>query len=157
SQGGGSILGIVLFCLGYPEQALAQSNAEIAEAQRLAHPASLAGRLAFGARLLALIGDDAALNERSDQLVAVAAERGFAYWRAMGTVLGGWAKVKNGDVGGGLSLLRSGTEAFRVTGAGAWTPYFFGLLAMAHEIAGQVEEGLTLLDDALTIVDRTRE
>jgi predicted ATPase len=153
----GSNLGIVLFCLGYPDQAPAQSNAEIAEAQRRAHLPALAGALAFGARLHSLTGDDAALNAQAEQLIAVATEQGFAYWRAMGTVLGGWAKVRNGDVTGGLSLLRSGTEAFRATGAGAWTPYFFGHSAMAHEIAGQVEEGLTLLDDASRIVERTGE
>jgi class 3 adenylate cyclase/predicted ATPase len=152
-----AILGLVLFSLGFPDQALAESNTAVAEAQRLAHPPSLAGTLAFGARLHSLTGDDAALNAQADQLVAVATEQGFAYWRAMGTVLSGWARVRNGDVTGGLSLLRSGTEAFRATGAGAWTPYFFGLLAMAHEIAGQVEEGLTLLDDAMEIVARTGE
>ena len=41
-------LGFVLFCLGYPDQALAQSNAAIAEARRLAHPPSLA--LSLGVR-----------------------------------------------------------------------------------------------------------
>jgi hypothetical protein len=35
-----------------------------------------------------------------------------------------------------------------------WTPYFFALLAGAFEIAGQIEEALTLLDDAL---QRTRQ
>src|SRR4029077_18747510 len=40
-------LQIVLFCLGYPGQALAQSNSAIAEARRLAHPPSLAPSLAF--------------------------------------------------------------------------------------------------------------
>ena len=38
-------LAIVLFCLGFPDQALAQSNAAIAEARRLAHPPSLAACL----------------------------------------------------------------------------------------------------------------
>ena len=36
-------------------------------------------------------------------------------------------------------------------------PHFVALLASACEIAGQVEEALTLLDDALQIVERTRE
>ena len=39
----------------------------------------------------------------------------------------------------------------------AWTPYFFALLGRASEIAGQIEEALTLLDDALRIVERTGE
>jgi tetratricopeptide (TPR) repeat protein len=41
-------LGIVLFCLGFPDQALAWSRAAIAEAQQLAHPRSLAVTLALG-------------------------------------------------------------------------------------------------------------
>ena len=36
-------------------------------------------------------------------------------------------------------------------------PYHIALLARACEIAGQVEEALTLLDDALQIVERTGE
>ena len=150
-------LGIVLFCLGFPDQALAQSNAAIAEARRLAHPPSLAVSLALGARLLSLVGDDAALDERADQLVAVATEQGFPYWRAQGTIYRGWVKVKNGDVAEGISLLRSGSTAYRATGAEAWMPYYIALLARACEIAGQIEEALTLLDDALQIVERTGE
>jgi hypothetical protein len=42
-------LGIVLFCLGFPDQAKAQSNAAIAEARRLAHPPTLATSLTLGA------------------------------------------------------------------------------------------------------------
>jgi predicted ATPase len=34
-------------------------------------------------------------------------------------------------------------------------PTFFALLAAAFEIARQIEEGLTLLDDALQVVERT--
>jgi hypothetical protein len=60
----------VLFCLGYLDQASARSNAAIAEARRLAHPPSLAAGLALGAWLLLPGGNDAALNERVEQLVA---------------------------------------------------------------------------------------
>ena len=71
-------LGIVLFCLGYPDQALAPSNAAIAEARRLAHPPSVAVSLTLGARLRLLVGDNTVLGEWADQLVAVATEQGFA-------------------------------------------------------------------------------
>ena len=150
-------MGIVLFCLGFPDQALAQSNAAIAEARRLAHPPSLAVSLGFGARLLSLVGDNAALDEWADQLVAVATEQGFPFWRAQGTIYRGWVKVKNGDVAEGISLLRSGSTAYRATGAEVWMPYHIALLARACEIAGQIEEAVTLLDDALQIVERTGE
>jgi class 3 adenylate cyclase len=42
-------LAIVLFCLGYPDQAFARSNAAIAESRRLAHPPSLAAGLSISA------------------------------------------------------------------------------------------------------------
>ncbi len=89
-----AFLGIVLFCLGFSDQALSQSTAAIAEARRLAHPPSLALSLAFGARLHSVDGDNAALHERADELVAVAAEQGFPHWRAEGTIYRGWVKVK---------------------------------------------------------------
>ena len=75
----------------------------------------------------------------------------------MGTIYRGWVKVKNGDVAEGISLLRSGSTAYRATGAEAWMPHHIALLARACEIAGQIEEALTLLDDALQIVERTGE
>jgi len=111
--------------------------------------------LATGIRLRLLVGDNAALGEWVDQLVAVTTEQGFPHWRTMGTICRGWVKVKNGDVAEGISLLRSGAAASRLTGA--WRPHNIALLAAACEIAGQVEEGLTLLDDALKIVETTGE
>ena len=150
-------LGIVLFCLGFPQQALAQGNEAIAEAGRLAHPPSLAANLAPGARLLSLYGDNAVLSEWTDELVAVANEQGFALWCALGTIFCGWVKVKEGDVAEGISLLRSGSAAYRATGAELYMPYHIALLAAACEIGGQVEEAATFLDEALQTVDRTGE
>ena len=63
-------LAMVLFCLGFPHQASAQSNAVIAEARRLAHPPLLAGSLALVTRLLLLLGENATLDERADELLA---------------------------------------------------------------------------------------
>jgi class 3 adenylate cyclase/predicted ATPase len=150
-------LGIDLLCLGYPHQALVQSRAAIATARGLAHPPSLAASLALGTLLLLLNGDNAALDERAGQLVAVATEQGFARWHAQGTICRGWVKVKNGDVVEGISLLRSGSKAYRATGSLSWMPQYFALLARACEIAGEIEEGLKLLNDALELVERTGE
>jgi predicted ATPase len=117
----------------------------------------LAVILGQGARLLSLIGDNLALGQHAEELVVVATEQGFPHRRAEGTIYCGWAKVNDGDVSEGISLLRSGSAAYRSTGAGAWMPFFFALLAGAYEIAGEIEEGSTLLDDALQTVERTGE
>jgi predicted ATPase len=146
---------IVLFCLGYPDQALARSNAAVAEAQRLAHPPSLSISLALGALLLSLVGEHAAADERIDQLLAVTTEQKFPYWGSMGTVYRGWVNVMKGNVAEGISFLRSGATAYRSTGAEAWTPYHFNLLSVACERAGRFEESLTLVEDALEITEKT--
>jgi class 3 adenylate cyclase/predicted ATPase len=150
-------LGIALFCLGFPDQALAQSNAGITEALTLAHPPSLAASLAQGCRLLSLGGDNAALDERARQLIAVATEQGFPLYRALGTIYRGWGKATTGDVAEGISLLRSGSSAYSATGAETRISYHIALLAKACETAGQVEEALSLLDDALQIAERIGE
>jgi predicted ATPase len=150
-------LGIVLFCLGFPNQALVQSDAAIAEARRLAHPPSLVSSLANGARLLSLVSEAAALDERSDELTAVATEQNFLAPGAQGAIYRGLVKVKNGDVAEGISLLQSGSMAYRATGGEAWVPHHIALLAEAYAIAGQVEKSLALLDDTLEIVARTGE
>jgi predicted ATPase len=138
-----ALLGIVLLCLGYPDQASARSRTAIAEARGLAHPPSLTSILAVGAVPLTLVGEDAVLGEWVDELVAVAIEQPF--WIAVGTIYRGWLKAKNGDV------------ADHATGAELLMPPFVTLLARACEIAGQVEEAVTLSDGALQTVERTGE
>ena len=150
-------LGVVLFCLGFPDQALAQSNKAITEARRLPHPPTLAMSLGIDALLLSIIGDDIGLEQRVDGLVAVATDQGFPFYRATGAIFRGWVKAKNADVTDGLSLLRSGSNAYCATGATAWMPLYIALLAGAYEIAGQIEEGVALLDQALQLVERTGE
>jgi class 3 adenylate cyclase/predicted ATPase len=148
-------LGIVAFCLGFPDQALARSNAAIAEARKLAHPRSLAVSLVYGARLQSLVGDNAALGELADELIEVTSERGFPVWHGAGTTFRGWAKVKSDCLTEGIGLLRRGSSAFHATGTQVFMPQFMHFLAAGCEIVGQIDEAETLLDDALQIVENT--
>jgi predicted ATPase len=109
------------------------------------------------ARLLTLVGEKTLLGERADQLVALATEQGFPQWHALGIIYRGWVKVQNGDVSEGMSLLRNGSAASRAAGMELWVSSHIALLAGACEIAGQVEEAVTLLDEALQIADQTGE
>ena len=150
-------LGMALFCLGFPDQALARSSRAIAEARGLAHPPSLAQSLSLGTKLLSLLGDNAALEERTSLLISLATEQSFPHWHVLGTMFRGWVKVKNGDVAEGIALVRNGSAAHLATGAKLWAPHHTALLAGACEIAGQIEEAAILLDEALQIVERTGE
>ena len=107
--------------------------------------------------MLTLVGANAPLGEWIDEMAAVALKHGFSHWRAVALYNRGWIKVNNGHVCEGISLLRSGVTAFRATGAEAWTPYLFGLLARGCEMAGQNQETVAILDEALRIAERTGE
>jgi len=155
-------LGLVLLCLGFPEQASARSRAAVEAARRLAHPPSLASSLSIGARVLSLIGDDATLEEWGGQLVAVATEHSYPHWRGEGTAFRGWVNDIIGAVAEGISLLLDGIAAYRATGAELYiphhlVPHHLALLASACDIAAQFAEAMSLLDNALRIVERTGE
>jgi class 3 adenylate cyclase/predicted ATPase len=152
-----AVLGYILFFLGFPDQALAETNAAISEAQRLAHSPTLALTLGCGTMLLLLAERGASFSEWVDQMVAVAADQGFAFWRAYGMICRGWVRVKKGDLQEGISLLRSGLIAYRASGAETYMPHHVALLARALEIERQIDEVLILLDDALQIIERTGE
>jgi predicted ATPase/class 3 adenylate cyclase len=150
-------LGIALFCLGFPDQALTQINEAIAAASALAHPSSLAASLAQACRLLSFRGDNAALEERAGQLTALGAEQGFPLYAALGMIYRGWSKVEAGNAAEGISLLRSGSSAYNSTDAKTRISYHIALLAKACEIAGQYEEAWLALDEALQIAEKLGE
>jgi class 3 adenylate cyclase len=87
-------LGIVLFCLGFPDRAMERSKAAIAIARQRCHSTALAVSLSDSTLQLSLVGDNAALDDRADQLIAVATEHGFPLWGAQGTIYRGWEGEK---------------------------------------------------------------
>ena len=107
--------------------------------------------------MLSLLGDDATLDEWASQLVAVATEHSYPHWRGEGTAFRGWVNVKKGAVAEGICLLRDGIAAYRATGAELYIPHHLAVLARAFDIAGQFDEAMSSLDDALRIVERTGE
>jgi len=150
-------LGMVLFCLGYPEQALESGDAAIAEARGLNHPPTLLTGLTFSCRLRSLAGDDMTLRTQADEVAAITLEQGLPHWRAIGTIYQGWANAKTGDVTEAVAQLRTGSGAYRATGAEVWSPHHLALLAGVFEIAGDIDQAVTLLDEALQILGRTGE
>jgi predicted ATPase len=57
----------------------------------------------------------------------------------------------------GIMQMRQGLAAYEAIGAKIVLPYFFALLAEAHGKAGQTEEGLAMLAEALALVHRVEE
>jgi predicted ATPase len=76
---------------------------------------------------------------------------------AQGTILRGWALAAQGQREEGSAQIRQGLAAFRATGAELNRTYYLALLAEAYGQAGQTNEGLHVLSEALTGVHSGRE
>jgi predicted ATPase len=147
-----------LLLLGYADQALAQSRHALACARELLQPYTLAFALHVNCVFHQLRCDGPELQERSQELVALATEQGYPHFVGTGTCFRGWATLASGGpIVEAINELRRGLAAKRATGADIKVPYYFGLLAEAHRRIGQTSEGLTLLSEALEVVERTDE
>jgi class 3 adenylate cyclase/predicted ATPase len=147
-----------LLLLGYADEALAQSRHALACARELLQPYTLAFALHVNCIFHQLSGDGLELEERSQELVALATEQGYPHLVGTGTCFRGWATLAlGGPIVEAINELRRGLAAKRATGADIKLPYYFGLLAEAHRRMGQPSEGLTLLSEALELIERTDE
>ncbi|MFQ5813233.1 MAG: AAA family ATPase [Anaerolineae bacterium] len=144
-----------LWLLGYPDQALKRCQEALILAEELSHPFSIVFALNFAAVLHQFRQERQAVKERSEAVIALSTEHGFPFWIAGATVLQGWALAVEGKTEEGIAQMRQGLAAWQATGAEIGVPHYLALLAEAYGQAGQAEEGLSALAEALASVDNT--
>ena len=138
----------VLWFLGRPDQAREKSSEALILTQQLSRPLSLAQALAMSAILHQYVRDARACKAQAEATVALSTEHEFPFWRAIGTILRGWAMAEMNEVESGIVEMRQGLAAFRATGAECLRPYYLALLAELHGRVGQAQEGRDLLAEA---------
>jgi predicted ATPase len=143
-----------LWLLGYPDQALQRSYEALTVAEALSHPFSVAWSMYYVARAHQDRREIQPAQERAAALIAFSAKQGFPYWTAVGTVIQGWALAKQGQGEEGIALIRQGLAAFRATGTELSLPLFLALLSEACRKVRRLEEGLTVLAEAIAAVAR---
>jgi predicted ATPase len=97
------------------------------------------------------------LQELAEELLALSTEYGAQMWIGAATIYRGWSLVEHGSLEEGLAEMRQGLATFRTTGANAFHPYYLAMLAEAYGKAGQIQEGLVVLDESLACVEKTGE
>jgi predicted ATPase len=146
-----------LWCLGYPDQALARLHEALALAHELSHPYSLAFARCVAAFVLQFCRDVPAVHEQAEACVALATEQGFPQWAAMGRSLRGWALALQGQGEEGMAQVRQEIVAYRATGTTLAVPYFCALLADVAAYLGHVEDGLQALAEAHSLVEQQED
>jgi predicted ATPase len=150
-------LAFALWHLGYPDQAVKQSQEALTLAQELAHPFSLAMALYVAARLSCLDREVERAQEQAEALIALATEQEFSFFLAQGTILRGWVLAMQGQGEKGIAEMRRGIAASRTTGTELFQLHSLARLAEGYGKARHGEEGLTALVEALALIDTTGE
>jgi len=143
-------LGLVLWLLGYPEQALAQGEAAVAWARQINHAATI------GLALLYLIGihhyqqDRARTIEATDALIEVVDRYGLSMIKAFGGILRGWA-VQDPE-----RSMRE-IEVLRASGQELGLSYWLSLVAESEAARQRYDRALDRLNECLRYAESTGE
>jgi predicted ATPase len=148
---------VALWLLGHLDQADKKCRDAISLGRELSQPSTQALALHFAAMLHQCRRDARATQELAEAELAISAEQGLAFWLAGGTVLRGWAMAAQGARAEGTALLRQGLGAWLATGSVTYQTYYLGLLAETLGASGEAPEGLSVLADALDLVQSTGE
>jgi predicted ATPase len=148
---------LLLWLLGYPEQALARLHEALALAHELPHPYSLAHARCWAAYVYQFRWDVPAVHEQAEAAVALSIEQGFPFWAAAGTILRGWALAMQGQGEAGMAQVCQGIAAYRATEAPLLVAYYCTLLAEVSAHLGHPEDGLQALVEAHTLMEQQEE
>jgi predicted ATPase len=146
--------GFILWALGYPDQALETSDEALSLAHELSHPFTLAFAFWGMASLNQYRREVQATLERAEATIALSNEQGFPVMVDYGTPLRAWTLVMQGHSEEGIAQIRQ-IMANKLAGIdkSEW-PMYYALLVEAHGAAGQTEEGLYMVAEALALVEK---
>jgi predicted ATPase len=147
--------GWALWALGYPDRALETGDEALSLAHELSHPFTLAFAFWGMAQLNQFRREVQVTLERAEATIALSNEQGFPLWVEYGTPLRVWTLVMQGNTEEGLSQLRQIMTNKPAGIANAQWPNFYALLVEAYGAAGQTEEGLDVVAEALALVEKT--
>jgi class 3 adenylate cyclase/tetratricopeptide (TPR) repeat protein len=115
------------------------------------HPVSACYGFLFAALVFQQAGHWEEALHFAEHALAVATEKGIAYWVAMSHVAIGYDLVSRSDVARGRLAIRQGLASYRETQGELLRPFILTLLAEAELALGEVENASAALDEAAEV------
>jgi len=150
-------LAFVRWLLGYPDQALRAVEEALALARELRHPQSLIYALHATCCVRQYRRETDSVGEAAQALVELASEYGFDYWRIYGDILLNWALTQNEGTSDRIARVGDDIAGILATGTRIAVPWLLSMLADLHVRAGQAPDALTVVVQALDLIESTGE
>ncbi|MEK6323032.1 MAG: protein kinase [Acidobacteriota bacterium] len=147
----------IMWVLGYPDQAATIADKCVETARRMVHPFTSASALLTIPQLSFDVRLPRRGQEMAEEGMAISTEYGFPLILAYAAIHRGWAIALQGRFEEGIEEMRRHFQSLSAMGAEmSWTGYQVSMADVYRE-AGHVEEGLTVVAEALARADRTGE
>ncbi len=148
---------LTLWSLGYSQQGLSKAYQALALAKDLNHPYSLTQCTNIVAFLHLLRREPAQILEHALATQTLAKEYGFTYLSSGAICYQGWALAEQGQTEEGVAHIREGLQIYQETGATGALTTLQAMLAEAYTLNHQVDEGLSVVAEALIMANATEE
>ena len=152
-----SFIALVQLWQGHADRALACGTEALAAAYDLNHAYTLSHVLYLNCWLHQVRGESHIVRDRASAMLPLTVEHNYPILVAHAKILHGWAVAATGAPEAGLAQVRDGIGDERSLGVRLHLPCFLGLLAELLTKAGDWNEALAVLGEALAIVDATGE
>ena len=146
-----------LWMLGYPDDALVDTELAIKDAGEISQAGTLMFALNFTAVTQIHCGNYAIAKAQSAKVIALADEKSASFWNAFGILNQGCVLALTGKAADAVHMITSGIDAWRSTGARMFLPWWLALLARAHGDLGQFDTAWRCVEEAITSVETTGE
>lgn len=147
-------LALSLWHLGYPDRALQLSRETVALAREINHPFSLEYALHHSGWLHQHCRLSAETQATGEEQIRIAADQGFPFWEATGTLYRAAGLLLQGRLETGLALFEEGLKSYRATGAGLGLSYYLSLLADGYVKARKFPAAHVALDEAFVLMEK---
>jgi class 3 adenylate cyclase/tetratricopeptide (TPR) repeat protein len=147
--------GLARWHRGHADQARRATDEALQRARQLRHPHTLAYALLIIGMAGISARKTAETEELAKELVALSDEHRFAFFSGFGQIFQGWALAQRGHGRAAVQRIREGLSAAEATGWRSHEPGLLGLLAEALALTGAIDDGLTVLAEALATAEES--
>jgi predicted ATPase len=148
---------VALWCLGYPEAALADANLALSYAREMGDAGGLLLSLFFGAITHFLCGRYATTETLAHELYTFSDEQSAILWKSSGQQYRGWILAVTGKASEAAQLLVPSLAAFHSTGSTGNRPFGLSLLAKSYAELDQPDDALRSINEAKELIERTED